>query len=120
MSTVKSFKDLFIWQDAMDLVKSIYNITNEYPEVEKFNLTSQTTRSAISVPSNIAEGFGRKSNKDFTRFLQIALGSLFELQTQLIIAHSQNYISEMTFKTIEEKVETLGKRINSFKASLAR
>ena len=81
MSEIKSYKDLFIWQKSMLLVMNIYEITKVFPNTEMYSLTSQLRRSAISIPSNIAEGYGRKSTNDYKRFLQIAVRSLYELQT---------------------------------------
>ncbi len=85
-------KELDVWIKSMDLVESIYKISNTFPDSEKFGLTSQIRRSSISIPSNIAEGAGRKGDKEFVQFLHIALGSLTELDTQYIIAVRLNYI----------------------------
>ena len=79
-------KDLEVWKKSMDLVESIYTLTQRFPEAEKFGLTSQMRRSAVSIPSNIAEGAARKGDKEFLHFLPIALGSLSELETQYLIA----------------------------------
>jgi four helix bundle protein len=84
------------WNNAMDLVDEIYEITGDFPSEEKFGLTSQMRRSAISVPSNLAEGAARKSNAEFANFINIAKGSLSELETQLIISNRQNYINEIS------------------------
>lgn len=84
MSTeIKSFRDLIVWQKAMDLVETVYLTTKLFPSDERYALTSQVKRASVSVPSNIAEGYGRHSTMDYIRFLQIALGSLNEVQTQL-------------------------------------
>ena len=83
---IKSYRDLFVWQKAMELVTAVYAIPKVFPKEEQYGLTAQIRRSAVSVPSNIAEGYGRNSTLDYTRFLQIARGSLYELQTQLEIA----------------------------------
>ena len=85
---MKTFRDLFIWQKAMALVTNTYKITQKFPKEELFGLTSQIRRSAISLPSNIAEGYGRDGNKDYLKFLNIAIASLFELQTQIEIAYN--------------------------------
>lgn len=84
------------WKNAMDLVDEIYEITREFPSEERFGLTSQMRRSAISVPSNLAEGAARKSDAEFANFINIAKGSLSELETQLIISKRQNYINEIS------------------------
>jgi len=78
-----NFRQLDVWKKAMNLVEEIYLLTSSIPSSEKFGLTSQICRSAVSIPSNIAEGAGRKTNKDFSQFLAIALGSSYELETQL-------------------------------------
>ena len=83
---MQTFRDLFIWQKAMLLVTKTYQLIQNFPKEEVFGLTSQIRRSAISIPSNIAEGCGRQSNKDFSRFLNIGISSLFEFQTQIEIA----------------------------------
>ncbi len=92
--SIKSYKDLFIWQKSMVLVTEIYSITKTFPVAEIYGLTSQLRRSAVSIPSNIAEGYGRNSTNDYKRFLQIAVGSLYELQTQIEIAFNLKYIEE--------------------------
>ncbi|MBL7868815.1 MAG: four helix bundle protein [Flavobacterium lindanitolerans] len=91
------FKNLLIWQKSMTLVTSIYQITRTFPKDESLGLTSQIRKCAISIPSNIAEGFGRDSNKDYLRFLNISISSLFELQTQLEIAKNISYFTTEQF-----------------------
>jgi four helix bundle protein len=85
-------KELDVWKRSMDLVEFIYRVSNSFPDVEKFGLTSQIRRAAVSIPSNIAEGAGRKGDKEFIQFLYIALGSLSELDTQYMITVRLNYI----------------------------
>lgn len=80
---IKSFRDLIVWQKAMDLTEIIYTIAGKFPPEERYALSSQIRRAAVSIPSNIAEGYGRRSTGDYLRFLQIALGSAYELETQL-------------------------------------
>ncbi|HFK5503691.1 TPA: four helix bundle protein [Elizabethkingia anophelis] len=94
MTDIKSHKDLKVWQESMDLVKDIYELVQNFPAEEKYNLTSQIKRSSVSIPSNIAEGAGRKSNLEFIQFLNIASGSLSELETQLEIAIRLKFITE--------------------------
>lgn len=94
MTDIKSHKDLKVWQESMDLVTDIYELVQNFPAEEKYNLTSQIKRSAVSIPSNIAEGAGRKSNLEFIQFLNIASGSLSELETQLEIAVRLKFITE--------------------------
>ncbi len=87
----RKYQQLIVWQKAMQLVNLIYQLTHVFPNEEKFGLTSQLRRAAVSIPSNIAEGSGRGSDKDFCRFLFLARGSLTELETQLLIAHQLGY-----------------------------
>jgi len=107
-----SYRDLIIWQKSMDLTKLVYQITYSLPKDEIYGLTSQIRRSAVSIPSNIAEGRGRNSNKEFIRFLQISLGSLYELQTQLELAVSFNYVNNIDI--INRLSFEIEKMINSF------
>lgn len=97
---MSNFRKLIIWQKAMNLVTKTYNSTKEFPKEEIFGLTSQIRRCSISIPSNIAEGHGRESNKEYLRFLNISIGSLFELQTQLEIAKNIEYLTEEDFNNL--------------------
>jgi four helix bundle protein len=101
---MKNFKNLNVWRKGIDLVVNVYKKSKQFPKEEIYGLTSQIKRSAISIPSNIAEGSGRGSNKDFNRFLDISLGSSFELETQLIIAHELEFLSDNDFNELNEKV----------------
>ncbi|MCT4205965.1 four helix bundle protein [Elizabethkingia anophelis] len=94
MTDIKSHKDLKVWQESMDLVTDIYELVQNFPAEEKYNLTSQIKRSSVSIPSNIAEGARRKSNLEFIQFLNITSGSLSELETQLEIAIRLKFITE--------------------------
>lgn len=96
------FRKILVWQKSISLVTKIYKSTRNFPKEEIFGLTSQIKRSSISIPSNIAEGSGRESNKDFLRFLYISLGSLFEMQTQLEIAKNIEYLIEEEFNNLYE------------------
>ncbi|WP_026713921.1 four helix bundle protein [Flavobacterium daejeonense] len=111
---MSTFRDLLIWQKSMTLITQIYQSTNQFPKEEIFGLTSQIRRSAISIPSNIAEGFGRESKQDFLRFLNISIGSLFELQTQLEIAKNINYLNENEFNNIFEDSREIERMLVSF------
>ncbi|MDD3738232.1 MAG: four helix bundle protein [Lentimicrobiaceae bacterium] len=92
---VISFRDMDVWNNAMDLVDKVYLLTKQFPKDELFSLTSQIKRSAISVPSNIAEGFNRKNTKEYIHFCYISLGSLAELETQVEIAYRQKYVQSI-------------------------
>ena len=110
---MKSYRDLIVWQKSMVLVTMIYKLTIKLPDDEKFGLISQIKRSAISVPSNIAEGYGRNYRKDYSRFLQIARGSLYESQTQLEIAVNLSFIATEDLKEIQELSIEVEKMLNS-------
>ncbi|KAB1154232.1 four helix bundle protein [Tenacibaculum aiptasiae] len=113
-----NFKKLKIWKSSMLLCKIVFKVTDSFPKSELYSLTSQINRSAVSVPSNIAEGSSRSSKKDFKRFLEIALGSLFELQTQIVLSSYKSYINNKELINLEEKIEELQKMISGFKKSL--
>lgn len=115
---VKSYKELVAWQKGMELVRRVYALTRNFPKVEQYRLVDQLTRAAVSVPSNIAEGFGRATNKDFAHFVAQARGSLFEVETQLIIANDLGFIDDITVE-IEETSE-LSKVLNGLIRSLKR
>jgi len=108
---LKSYKELIVWQKSIELVKEIYKLTNEFPRSEVYGLSSQMQRAAISIPSNIAEGYSRKNLKEYIQFLHIAYGSLAELETQLIIAKELypkiNYTPAISF------LEEVGKILNT-------
>lgn len=109
--TIKSFKDLRIWQKGIEIVEDVYLLTEKFPKAELYGLTSQMRRAAISIPSNIAEGFKRYHNKEYKQFLYITLGSAAELETQLIIAKELKYISQEEMEKICEKIDHLSKMI---------
>ena len=109
-----NFRDLLIWQKAMALVTKVYTVTKAFPKEEVFGLTSQLRRSCISIPSNIAEGYGRASNQELIRFLTITTGSLFEVQTQLEIAFNIEILDEENFKTLYSDTRELEIMIVSF------
>jgi len=112
MPTIKSFEDLKVWKDSRIFVKEIYTMINNFPVKENYGLTSQITRAAVSIMSNIAEGFARESNKEFIRFLIIARGSTAEVQSDLFIALDLRYINQDEFQKNYCKAENLGKQIN--------
>jgi four helix bundle protein len=102
---IKNFQDLRIWQKGIEVVKDLYLLTKKFPKEELYGLTSQMRRSAVSIPSNIAEGFRRYHNKEYKQFLYIALGSCAELETQIIIANELDYINETVKTEIIEKIK---------------
>ena len=99
-------KELDVWKEAIDLVTKVYGLTNGFPDTEKFGLISQIRRSAVSVPSNIAEGAARGTNKEYVHFLNISLASLSELETQLIISEKLNYPSDPQIVKDLEKIQS--------------
>ena len=109
--------DLVVWQESVDLVKEIYDLTAKFPKEEIYSLNSQIRRSAISVPSNIAEGAARATNKEFVNFLSIGRGSLSELETQIIIAKKIGYINnaDQIMKKIDKIFALINGLINSIK-----
>ena len=114
-----NFKELKVWKAGLELAKIIFAISRSFPAEEKYVLTSQILRAAISVPSNIAEGCGRKSEKEFNQFLNIALGSSFELETQVIIAMEFNYITKEKSEHICSQVIEVQKMIYGLQKSLS-
>ncbi|MDO9256272.1 MAG: four helix bundle protein [Bacteroidales bacterium] len=110
---IESFKDLFVWQKGIELVNDIYKATKKFPKDELYCLTSQIRRAAISIPANIAEGWGRGTTKNYIQFLEISRGSLFELNTLIIISHNQEYIRKETCDEIENKLNEIGKMLNA-------
>ncbi|UXP33420.1 four helix bundle protein [Reichenbachiella agarivorans] len=112
------FGKLNIWKRSIELVTEIYQLTGHFPESEKFGLTNQIRRCSVSVPSNIAEGTGRKSDKEFVQFLSIAMGSLCELETQLIIGENLNFINEEQKETAVSEINEIQKMIRVFGESL--
>ncbi|MEZ4951050.1 MAG: four helix bundle protein [Saprospiraceae bacterium] len=115
---MKNFKTLRVWEEAMELVKMIYPLVGQLPKSEMLNLKNQIQRSAVSIPSNIAEGCGRESAKELNRFLDIAVGSAFELETQLFVCIKVGYFSEEQLKRELDQVDKVQKMIYRFKQNL--
>ena len=110
---ITSYKDLEVWKKGIVLVKNVYSLTNKFPSSELYGLTSQIRRSVVSVPANIAEGWGRESSKNFVQFLKVSRGSLYELDTILTIATETNLITEKEKETINNQIEEQSKMLNS-------
>ena len=115
MKKAHNFRELFIWKDSMSLVKKIYVLTSQLPKDERFGLISQINRSSISIPSNIAEGSGITTEKEFSRFLEIAMYSSYELETQLILV-SELFEAEVT--EILNELKNIQLKIGAFKKTL--
>jgi four helix bundle protein len=111
VSSIKSYKELIVWQKAMSLVALIYELTKTFPDDERFGLTSQMRRCSVSIPSNIAEGWGRLSRKNYIQFLRISRGSLYELETQILITKQLKYINDS--ESIESLIIEISKMLNS-------
>ncbi len=101
---VKDYKDLKVWQKGIEIVDKIYSLTDNFPKEELYGLTNQMRRSAISIPSNISEGFVRNHSKEYIQFLYISLGSCAELDTQLVIAQKRNYVGQDKFNELTEDI----------------
>ncbi len=114
----RSYRDLDVWKLAIEFVKDIYQATEKFPPAELYGLTSQVRRAAVSVPSNIAEGQGRNSFKEFKQFLSIALGSLAELETQVIIAKEIGYLDSADMDRLSVSMDTIRKMIKALSGSL--
>ena len=115
---MRNFRNYSMWQNSLEVCLEIYQLTRKFPSFETYGLGDQLRRAAVSIVSNIAEGAGRRSEAEFAHFLDIALGSAYELETQLIIAKRRKYISKELFETTDETIMSLQKRIGSFIATI--
>jgi four helix bundle protein len=115
---MRNFRELNIWQRSFELVEKVYQLTEDFPSSEKFGLIAQIRRCAVSVPSNIAEGCGRNSDKELIRFLDIALGSAFELETQLLLCQSLQFGEREVINGLIEELHQIQKMINGFMKTL--
>jgi four helix bundle protein len=115
---VQHYRQLIAWQKAMDMVTDSYRLTRDFPREELYGLTSQIRRSAVSVPSNIAEGSGRRSTGEFTQFLGHAYGSLCELETQVLIAGNLGYLNQQNSSSFLERTAEVGRIVNGLLSSL--
>ena len=113
MGTINSYKDLKVWNKAMDLTTMVYDALKTFPPKEEYGLSSQMRRSSVSIPSNIAEGYGRNSTLDYCRFLQIALGSAYELETQDELARRLDYVDNDTANKLATQLTEVGRMLNS-------
>ena len=108
---IRSYRDLRVWQQAVDYCVQLYEATSSFPGTETYGLTAQIRRAAVSIPSNIAEGYGR-SNRDFGRYLQMAMGVLAEVETQMEIAYRVNYLSDDEYSKLVNELTAIGKQLN--------
>ncbi len=110
---IHSYRDLIVWQKSVEFVTRIYQITRDFPADEEFGLTSQIRRCAVSIPSNMAEGYGRHMTKDYIRFLHISEGSLCEVQTQLLIAKNLNFLPSDLYTELDECTREIERMLTS-------
>lgn len=115
-----NFRKLNIWLKSIDLVTDIYKLTSLFPNSERFGIVSQMQRAALSCPTNIAEDSAKSSNKDFASFLEISLGSLLELETELLVSFKLKYMDELNYKTYNDRIIELQKMITAFKNQLEK
>lgn len=113
MGQIKTFRDLLVWRKSMEMVTHVYKLTADFPSDEKYGLTSQIRRSAVSIPSNIAEGYGRNSTGDYVRFLRIACGSAYELATQMEISLNLEYLTTSQFETVNARTLEIERMLGS-------
>lgn len=109
---IKSFTDLYSWQEGHKLVLEVYKETKQFPDEERFGLTNQLRRAAVSITSNVAEGFSRSGKQEKKNFYSTALGSLAEVQNQLLIARDMGYITDRAFKELADKTVAIDKMLN--------
>ncbi|KUJ59659.1 four helix bundle protein [Flavobacteriaceae bacterium CRH] len=112
------FKELLIWKKSRLFCSRIYSVTSTFPSEEKFGITNQLRRASVSIPSNIAEGSSRNSNKDFARFLEIAIGSAYEVETQLLISSDLGFMNEESTTELINMLEEITKMTSRFRATL--
>jgi four helix bundle protein len=117
---VKNYQELIVWQKAMDLVEDVYKSSKDFPREEIYALTSQIRRAAVSIPSNIAEGQGRRTTLDFLRHLSIAYGSLREVETQILIARRLGYVAQTRVDDVMDLAGEVGRLLNGLMNSLAK
>lgn len=116
---IESYRSLLVWQKSVDFVVLVYQLLGRFPKNEQYGLTSQMQRAAVSIPSNIAEGKERQSDRDFARFITIALGSLAELETQFLISQRLGYLDEPTLQAITAQADEIGKMLRSLYRTLS-
>ena len=110
---MKDFRSLKVWERAHQLVLAVYQATKTFPRQEMYGLTNQIQRAAVSIPTNIAEGCGKSGDIDFSRYLQIAMGSSSELEYQLLLAHDLNYLSDEVYQSLSNQLIEIRKMLNT-------
>ena len=115
---MRNFRNLEVWKEAIDLASLVYTLTKKFPKQEQYGLVSQINRCSVSIPAIIAEGCRRSAEIEYSRFLEIAIGSSFEMETQLEISKNLNYLDSETFKSLVERLNVLQRRINALRTSI--
>lgn len=118
MGGIRNYRDLEVWKQGRILVKTVYELTRQFPKEELYGLTIQIRRAAVSIPSNIAEGHSRSSTRDFIQFISMAIGSLAELDTQMLLAGDLEYIAPVQLEPILNDIAALQKMLHTLRASL--
>jgi len=119
-TTFKSYRDLDVWQKSMRLAKRIYQVTRKFPGDERFGLTNQLRRAAVSVPSNLAEGHARFGAGEFSRFISIAMGSVAEIETQILLSNDLGYITSEISQEVLGELDAIGKMLRGLAKSIQR
>ncbi len=119
MNTIRSYRDLRVWQRAVDFTVQIYAVTRNFPRAETFGISGQMRRASVSIASNIAEGFGR-SGKEYGRYLQMALGSVAEVETQIEIAYRTEFISDEDYTELTGELTIVGKQLSALRQSVLK
>jgi four helix bundle protein len=115
---IANFKELKVWQESVKLARAVYMLTKSFPSDERFGLTSQMRRAAVSIPSNIAEGYGRANRKEYLHFLSVSMGSLHELETQLIIASLVISLNDKELNDTKALIQQVGRNLFALRKSL--
>lgn len=118
--SIQSYRDLRVWQEAMNLAEAVYRLTKRFPKGELFGLTSQMRRASVSIPANIAEGYGRESTGAYVQFLRVSQGSLKELETHALLAHRIGILTELDMNALLSSAETTGKMLRALIRSLEK
>jgi four helix bundle protein len=118
--SIQSYRDLRVWQEAMSLAEAVYRLTKQFPKDELFGLTSQMRRASVSIPANIAEGYGRESTGAYVQFLRVAQGSLKELETHALLANRVGIMSELDAANLLSLAESIGKMLRALIRSLEK
>jgi four helix bundle protein len=120
MGSIQSYKDLEVWKKSFAFTLEVYKLTADFPSEEKFGIISQLRRASVSIPSNIAEGWSRKSTKSYIQFLHISLGSIAEVETLLLLSYELKYLNYESSQYLQKSLSDIGKMLNGLISSLRR